>query len=183
MRLFTGLDVPYQMRRNLELLLQLLKPHARLAWSPLDNLHVTTRFIGEWPEDRLPDLKSALASVPPPPPFKIALRGIGWFPNPHHPRVLYVSVQGGEELAQLARATSQALAPLGLEPDPRPFQPHLTLARIREPHPLDALQRTIAQLPNDDFGGWSASAFHLYHSQLRPGGSIYTKLESYPFPA
>lgn len=181
MRLFTGLDVPYQMRRNLELLLQLLRPKARIHWSPLANLHVTTKFIGEWPGERLEELKAALGAVPVPGPLKIAIRGVGWFPNPHHPRVLYVAVQAGPELEALARATEAACAGLGIEAENRPFRPHLTLARIREPHPLLGLKQAIAQLANDDFGGWTADAFHLYQSQLRTGGSVYTKMASYSF--
>jgi RNA 2',3'-cyclic 3'-phosphodiesterase len=183
MRLFTGIDVPYQMRRNLELLLELLKPKARIAWSPLGNLHVTTKFIGEWPDERVDELKHTLRGVPVPAKCKVGIRGLGWFPNPHNPRVLYAAVQTAPELAALAHATAEACAALGLEPERREFQPHLTLARIREPQPLAELKQAIAQLPNDDFGGWTADAFHLYHSQLRPGGSIYTKLESYPFTA
>ena len=183
MRLFTGIDVPYQMRRNLELLLELLKPKARIAWSPLANLHVTTKFVGEWPEERLEELKEALRGVAAPAgKMKIGIRGLGWFPNPHHPRVLYVAVQAGPELAELARATGAACAALGIEAETKEYRPHLTLARIRTEEPLGELKRAIAQLPNDDFGGWTAEAFHLYQSQLRPGGAIYTKLESYSFP-
>ena len=110
MRLFTGIDVPYQMRRNLELLLELLKPKARIAWSPLANLHVTTKFVGEWPEERLGELKEALRGVAAPAgKMKIGIRGLGWFPNPHHPRVLYVAVQAGPELAELARADRKSV--------------------------------------------------------------------------
>lgn len=181
MRLFVGIDVPYQMRRNLELLLELLKPKARISWSPLTNLHVTTKFIGEWPEERIGALKDALRAVAPPAPLKLGIRGLGWFPNPHNPRVFYVAVQAGPELVALAKAADEACAALGIEPETRAYRPHLTLARIREPQPLTELKQAIAQLPNDDFGGWTASAFHLYQSQLRPGGSVYTKLESYPF--
>jgi len=183
MRLFTGLDVPHQMRRNLELLLHLLKPQARISWSALDNLHVTTKFIGEWPDERLEELKAKLAGLNGVAPIRLAIRGLGWFPNPHSPRVLYVAVQADPALEELARATDAACAMLGIKPEEKPFRPHLTLARIREPQPLAELKRTIASLPNDDFGGWTAPAFHLYQSQLRSGGSIYTKLESYPFPA
>jgi RNA 2',3'-cyclic 3'-phosphodiesterase len=184
MRLFTGIDVPYQMRRNLELLLELLKPKARIAWSPLANLHVTTKFVGEWPDARLEELKEALRGVAAPAgKMKIGIRGLGWFPNPHHPRVLYVAVQAGPELAELARATGEACAALGIEVEAKEYRPHLTLARIRTEEPLVELKRAIAQLPSDDFGGWTAEAFHLYQSQLRPGGAIYTKLESYSFPA
>lgn len=182
MRLFTGVDVPYPMRRNLELLLELLRPTARISWSPLANLHVTTKFIGEWPRERLDELKTALAAVARPAPLKLGIRGLGWFPNPHSPRVLYVAVQAGPEWETLARATDAACAALGIAPETKPFRPHLTLARVREPRPLAELKQAIAALPNDDFGGWTAGAFHLYESKLAPGGSIYTKLETYSFP-
>lgn len=183
MRLFTGLDVPYQMRRNLELLVEHLKPHARIQWNTLTNLHVTTKFIGEWPPERLDELTAALAQVPRPAPLKIAIRGLGWFPNPHSPRVFFAAIQSPPELEALARATEDACEALGIAAERRPFQPHLTLARIREPRPLSELTRAIAALPNTGFGAYTAEAFHLYKSELRPGGSIYTKLQTYPFSA
>lgn len=183
MRLFTGLDVPYEMRRNLELLLEHLKPKARISWSPLNNLHVTTKFIGEWPEERLGELREALEAVSRPAPLNIAIRGLGWFPNPHNPRVFFVDVQSGPELAALARETDAACARLGVEAEKREYQPHLTLARIREPQPLFDLKKAVADLPSVDFGAFTAAAFHLYKSELRPGGSVYTKLASFPFPA
>jgi len=53
MRLFTGLDLPADVVHNLEQLLQRLRPTARIHWSLAANLHITTKFIGEWPEERL----------------------------------------------------------------------------------------------------------------------------------
>ena len=79
MRLFVGLDLPYEMRRNLELLLHLVKPLARIQWSPVANLHLTTKFIGDFPEARLEELKYALAAVPRPGALRIAIRGLGGF--------------------------------------------------------------------------------------------------------
>ena len=64
MRLFTGLDLPRDVAANLEELLRRLKPTAKVNWSPPANLHVTTKFIGEWPEGRLGELKAALAGIP-----------------------------------------------------------------------------------------------------------------------
>jgi RNA 2',3'-cyclic 3'-phosphodiesterase len=179
LRLFTGLDVPYEMRRNLELLLQLLKPAADIQWSPLDNLHVTTKFIGDWPEDRLDELKQSLASTPRPGDLNIAIRGLGWFPNPHSPRVFFVGLQAAAGLAALARDTEAACEAVGIPREDREFKPHLTLARIKRPTDLRKLQQTIAALPSIDFGAFTATQFHLYKSELRPGGSVYTKLESY----
>ena len=183
MRLFTGLDVPYEMRRNLELLLEHLKPKARISWSPLNNLHVTTKFIGDWPDDRLDELRLALDAVSRPAAMKIAIRGLGWFPNPHSPRVFFAAIQAPPELAQLARDTDAACARVGVPSERKDFNPHLTLARIREPQPLFDLKKCIADLPSVDFGGYTAEAFHLYRSELQPGGSIYTKLASYKFIA
>jgi 2'-5' RNA ligase len=183
MRLFIGLDVPYEMRRNLELLLQLLRPKAQIQWSPLTNLHITTKFVGEWPEERLGELKEALKAVPKPGELNIAIRGLGWFPNPHSPRVFFASIQAPEALPRLAKQTDEACVRLGIEEEHKPFTPHLTLARIRAAGDLFPLKKAIADLPNADFGAFSAREFYLYQSRLTPSGSLYTKLASYPLIA
>jgi 2'-5' RNA ligase len=183
MRLFAGLDLPYEMRRNLELLLHLLKPKAHISWSPVANLHLTTKFIGDFPDPRLDELKAALAAVPRPGALRIAIRGLEWFPNPRQPRVFAASIQADPALAELALDTNRACEGLGIESETKPFRPHLTLARIRHPEPLDDLQKAIAELPSLDFGAFQAQSFHLYRSQLNPGGSIYTKLATFPLTA
>ena len=180
MRLFAGLDLPYEMRRNLELLLHLLKPLARISWSPVANLHLTTKFIGDFGEERLEKLKSALGGVPRPGALRIAIRGLGWIPGPDRPRLFYAGIEAPPGLAALARDTESACAALGIPREEKPFRPHLTLARIRHPEPLSALQAEIARLPSVDFGAFQAESFHLYRSQLDPRGSIYTKLASFP---
>jgi len=183
MRLFVGLDLPYEMRRNLELLLHLLKPKARIHWSPVANVHITTKFIGEFPEACLDELKAALGAVARPGELRIALQGLGWFPNADRPHVLFAGIQVPAGLATLARDTEAACAQLGIEPENRPFQPHLTLARIRDGEPLFELKKAISELPNTDFGAFSAQNFHVYRSQLQPGGSVYTKLATFPITA
>ncbi|MGO9239264.1 MAG: RNA 2',3'-cyclic phosphodiesterase [Bryobacteraceae bacterium] len=180
MRLFAGLDLPYEMRRNLELLLHLVKPLARIQWSPVANLHLTTKFIGDFPEQRLEELKSALAAAPRPGTLRIAIRGLGWFPDPKRPRIFFAGIEAPPEMAQLARDTEAACAALGIPREDKPFRPHLTLARIRHPEPLTMLQDAIAGLPGTDFGAFQADNFHLYRSQLDARGSIYTKLASFP---
>lgn len=180
MRLFVGLDLPYEVRRNLELLLQLLRPKADLQWSPPANLHITTKFIGEWPEEDLEILREALAGVAVPGEFPVDIQGLGWFPDAVRPRVFWAGIRAGEPLAALARATEDACAALGIERENRPYSPHLTLARIRQPVDLGPLRRAIEGLATDHFGRFTAAQFHLYESKLRPGGSIYTKLASFP---
>jgi len=180
MRLFTGIDLPGEVVRNLEHLLDKLRPAARIKWNPPANLHVTTRFIGEWPEERVPELKAVLAGLHGHPPIPVNVRKLGFFPNPHSPHVFWAGVEASVELADLASETDRALEPLGLAPEGRPFSPHLTLARIKDPVPLQKLRETIAALPSLDFGSFTADRFYLYQSRLGAAGSVYTKLAEFP---
>jgi 2'-5' RNA ligase len=179
MRLFTALDLPAGTVRRLEGLLDRLRPLARIHWSPPANLHITTKFIGEWPEARIDDLKTALAAVEPRGPITIHVRGVGFFPNPHAPRVFWCGMEA-PGLAELAAATDRATAALGVPAETRPFSPHLTLARIKERTDLHPLREAIAAMQPVDFGSFEADRFFLYRSTLRPTGSVYTKLAEFP---
>jgi len=174
MRLFAAIDLPEEVRNNLRSLLGRLKPLAHVNWSPVENLHITTKFIGEWPEPRLDEMKRALAAIPRGGAIEISVRGLGWFPNERRPRVFWAGVEGGESLVSLARATEQAVAALGVPVEDRVYSPHLTLARIREAVPLDALRSAIAKTAAD-FGSFRATDFFLY---LSTGGK-YTRLTAF----
>ena len=79
----------------------------------------------------------------------------------------------------LARDTDQAVATQGIPLEERPYSPHLTLARIREAVPLDALHDTLRTLPSGcgfDFGAFRATRFFLYLS----AGGKYTQLAGFP---
>ena len=114
MRLFTGIDLPDEVREKLERLLMHLRPCAHLKWSPVYNLHVTLKFIGEWPQEKLPQLEAALGTVAARDPIAAEVKGLGWFPNPHYPRVFWAGVQGGDALPALVKDIDAALAPLGI---------------------------------------------------------------------
>jgi 2'-5' RNA ligase len=180
MRLFVAIPLPDDLLSHLERLIQHLRPQAQLSWSRVYNLHVTTRFIGEWPAERLGELQDALGTVPFDAPVPISVRGLGWFPNPHHPRVLFAAVQRAPELLNLANATSAALAPLLPEPEEKAYTPHITLARVRATVPLAGLKQTIAALPSVEFGSFSATQFELFLSEQGPSGPIYTSLAAFP---
>jgi RNA 2',3'-cyclic 3'-phosphodiesterase len=180
MRLFTGLDLPGAVVGNLEELLRRLKPTARIHWSPPSNLHVTTKFIGEWPEERLGELKDALRGLPDRAPIAVRIRGLGFFPNPHSPRIFWCGIEA-PGLDGLAGETDAATAALGIEREKRPYSPHLTLARIKEAGDLQPLRKAVAGLESLEFGDFEAGSFFLYQSTLRPTGSVYTKLAEFPF--
>ncbi|MGD0200636.1 MAG: RNA 2',3'-cyclic phosphodiesterase [Bryobacteraceae bacterium] len=180
MRLFTAIDLPAELLAALGQLIGRLRPTARIKWSTPENIHLTTKFIGEWREERLGELEAALAALPARDPIEIQMRGLGFFPNPHHPRVFWAAVHAPAALAELVRQTEDALARLGIPRESRPFSPHLTLARIKEPAPMRSLQQAIASLPSTDFGSFTVDRFYLYQSRLSPAGSVYTRLSDHP---
>ena len=178
MRLFTGISLTYEVRRNIELLYQSLQSLAAIDWAPASNLHVTTKFIGEWPDERLDELKAVLRGLSEQArrPVPLSIDGFGWFPTPHHPRHLFAAVRA-PELAELAAATDSALAAIGLPVETKPYRPHLTLARIKDPLvDLAPVKQFIAQLPSTDFGRMTATSFKLFESRSR----TYTVLEDFP---
>jgi 2'-5' RNA ligase len=181
MRLFCGIDLPEDVRERLERLLMHLRPAAHLKWVPVYNLHLTLKFIGEWPEAKLPQLEAALRSVAKRPPIPMELRGLGWYPNARNPRVFWAAVQNGDALPALAANIEAALEPLGIAKETRTFTAHLTLARIKEPVPLEMLRNAITQLGSAEFGSFLVDRFYLYRSQPGSAGSIYTKLSEFPF--
>jgi RNA 2',3'-cyclic 3'-phosphodiesterase len=180
MRLFTAIDLPADVRKRLDAYTAALRPAARIKWSPASNLHITTKFIGEWPEQHLDRLIARLKEVPAPGPFDMAITGTGWFPDARRPRVFYAGIQAPPELAALAGATVDACATLGIPHEDRPYSPHLTLARIKEPLSLAPLHEAIARKGPPDFGGFRATAQILFLSELRPGGSVYVPLAEFP---
>jgi len=180
MRLFTGIAIPPDILGSLSLLMDHLRPTAHLKWSPPYNLHLTTKFIGEWPEQKLDQLISELHKVPRQGPIPITVSGLGWFPNPHSPRVLWAAGHAPETLQMLAAAIDRVLQPLGIPAETKKFSPHLTLARIKDVVPLAEIQRAIAALTSVDFGTFTAQSFHLYLSKPGPSGSIYTQLADFP---
>lgn len=162
-------------------LLRELKPAApNLKWLSPESLHLTLKFIGEQPEARLAGIIDALKSVASPGRFQLRLRGLGCFPNERRPRVFWVGIEAPPELARLAASVDEALEPVGIERDKRPFSAHLTLARAREGERVALPGAAWEAHRNDDFGGFAAGEFFLFQSQLSPSGARYRKLQAFP---
>lgn len=174
MRLFTAVDLPVEMLEKLGAFLARLSAFSQLRWSEIEKLHITTKFIGEWPEARLDDVKKALGGVRLSEPVHISVRGIGWYPDERHPHVFWAGVEGGEALTRLAQATEQAVGSLGVPLDTRSYSPHLTLARAKYAVPVNDVKKAAG---DPDFGAFQASSFFLYLS----ANGKYSKLAEFPF--
>jgi RNA 2',3'-cyclic 3'-phosphodiesterase len=173
MRLFTAIDLPAEMVEKLGAFLARLRPLAKLRWTEVENLHITTKFIGEWPEARVNEMKNALRGVENTAAVRISVRGVGWFPDLRRPHVFWAGVDGGEPLSTLAKTTEQAVATLGVPLESRVYSPHLTLARVRYAVPLEALLKSAG---DPDFGAFEAGSFFLYLS----ANGKYSKLAEFP---
>jgi RNA 2',3'-cyclic 3'-phosphodiesterase len=189
MRLFVALDIDDAIRERIRLFaneLRALAPNVR--WVSTESLHITLKFIGEQPEPKVTAIEAALAKVSGPS-TRISFRGCGFFPTAKSPRVFWIGVEAGAELAQLANQIEEALVPLGIEKEKRRFSPHITLARAgggsgapgrqkgdRPNQSFAALQKRLAGIPSPEFGTMTAREFFLYQSQLSSQGSRYTKI-------
>jgi 2'-5' RNA ligase len=181
MRLFTAILLPPETLLRLERLLSALRPEALISWSPLDNLHITTKFIGSWPENRLPELDAALAGLPPSVSFDVHLHDLGWYPDHRSPRVLWAGVESCPALLDLAKDIEARLETLGIAKESRSFSPHLTLARIKQAVPLDRLRERVEELRSADLGTFRAQSFSLFRSDPGSNASVYRSLREYHF--
>ena len=191
MRLFVGLEIDPRIRKHIDTFMQGVRNFAPdVRWVSPESLHITLKFIGWWPEERLAELKRALSTVRGEP-TEIAFTGTGFFPTPRAARVFWIGIEAGRQLADLAAQVEAAVEPLGIAREQRSFAPHLTLARTgsgrpqrgredRENPHFKRLQAKLAAMPTPHFGKMRPREFFLYESKPSPKGAQYTRLERFP---
>lgn len=143
-----------------------------------ENLHVTLKFLGDTPVSAVPAISAAVsAAASGKAGFEAHLLGLGAFPHPGRPSVVWVGLTGAETLIDIAAQLKKPLKQLGFAPEPRPFAPHLTVARVRS-RPPPELQELLAARAAADFGTALIRRVELMRSELRPEGSKYTVLHA-----
>jgi 2'-5' RNA ligase len=169
-RLFLAIDPPERIRDEISALYGAI---AGAQWMGDEQIHLTLRFIGEvdnTTENQIIDVLQKVSI----PPFTLALKGIGVFPLRKEPRILWIGVQENQILMRMQAQIERALASIQIEPDPRKFFPHITIARLSNAH-----QERIGQFisENNLFSTepFEVSEFYLYRSYLGKTGAIYVK--------
>ena len=139
------------------------------------NLHFTLQFLGEISEDLVRKVSSSLKKIEFSS-FNLTLRGVGAFPNPKNPRVVWIGTdkEGGDLLIELSKKVREVLEPLGLVSD-KPFKPHITIFRIKKRK--EDIRRKLEERKDIKFGNQRITSFKLKKSQLTPNGPIYSDLE------
>ncbi len=149
-----------------------------VGWVAPDNLHLTLKFLGPVAPGRIDQVEGALARVARGVrPFLLLIRGLGAFPTPPRPRVIWAgAAAGGEALSALAGQVDDAVAALGFERETRAYSPHVTLGRVRASRRDPALAAAIEGGAAREFGLVHVNKLHLMRSDLSPRGARYTSL-------
>jgi 2'-5' RNA ligase len=149
-----------------------------VRWVNLDNIHLTLKFLGNVDESQVDPIGNALARhVKPFSRFDISARGLGVFPGPRRPRVLWVGLDQ-PQLTELAATIEAALIPLGFPPEQRGFQPHLTIGRFREFNTsAKKLAEELERWKSHPFGVSNVDRVTFFESVLRPDGALHRPLK------
>jgi RNA 2',3'-cyclic 3'-phosphodiesterase len=174
-RLFTGIEIPAATRTRLSLI---RAPLGGAKWVDADNMHITLRFAGDI-DDRTADEFAELLAEIRVEPFLVRIRGVGAFGG-RDPRVLWAGVEPSEPLSALYRANERAARAASLDPDPRDFKPHVTLARMRGAK-HQAVARFLQENGALDTEPFLVTRFVLLSARPGIGGGPYGVEADYPF--
>jgi 2'-5' RNA ligase len=174
MRLFTAVPLPEPARDAVAGLLDRLRGRElQVRWVASEDVHLTLKFFGEVAPERLDVIAEAVRlAAEGAAPIPMRLDDLGAFPDPGHPRVLWVGVEAPPALELLQDRLERACEAIGFPPEGVPFRPHVTLGRVREGQrcPLRSVEQAGGPYERADF---LATELVLYESILARGAPRY----------
>jgi len=187
-RTFIAVELPDVARAALQTHVARLS-HAlpRMRFQPPSSPHLTLAFLGELDDEQLAAAtQAAITAAPTVPPFTLTVAGLGIFGPPYAPRVLWCGVGGDiAALLRLQAVLADRLEAAGFPREPRPFAPHLTLARFKQPLNPAALQRLtgILSTPSTTQTSFVVESLSVMKSELLRPAARYTRLRACPLSA
>ena len=182
LRLFIAINLPEEVKVELARLQQALEDTEEIRWTPVQQIHLTLKFLGEVDSASVNDLKAALqrasAGVKP---FVLEAVGVGAFPNLRRPRVLWAGLEGDLGSLKALQERIQHETTAWGRPDDKPFSAHLTIGRVKEGRTPD-LRAWSARTATMRFGSWQATQIHLMRSVLSPGGATHSEVAVIDLP-
>ena len=185
MRLFIALDIPRGARDQVTALghkrIQFTPCHP--SWVPPENRHLTLVFLGGKSPDEVKPISEAMDRILRDfSPLKLEFKRLDVFPSWRRPKVLWIGVRDRtHQIGELRTSLEEAMHPFGYEPDPKPFRPHLTLARFRSLKGIQAAESVIHSHQGFRFGPFRVGELILFQSVLSPAGASYTVLHRSTF--
>jgi RNA 2',3'-cyclic 3'-phosphodiesterase len=179
-RAFVAVDVPKQIKMELDKLIGELRPLAPdIRWVKAGNLHLTLRFLGDIPKSSISDLTEEIGkNISGFEAFHLTLAGIGGFPNIYKPRVIWLGGgKGQDNLYNLAPRIEKACNDCGFGNADKPFSSHLTIGRVKFPK---GNERLVSYIQNLKFESpiFPVEEVVIFKSDLQPSGPRYTRLEA-----
>ena len=179
MRLFTAVELPTEAVKHLQRLQDALRPIIPgIRWTAPDQLHITLKFLGETPETQVHDLCEALKQVTLEP-AELCVADIICFPPRGPVRILAAGLDGDvESIGRLFTRIEEITTDFGFPRETRPYHPHITLARARNPLHATVRQSLDQQRSNLSLPGptVATSGFTLFESRLSNAGATYVPL-------
>jgi 2'-5' RNA ligase len=159
-------------------------PSRAIRWTRPEQIHLTLHFLGAIETARIPEIESALtAACGGHRRSRVRVAGLGCFPNPRRPRILWAGLAGDlRPVESLQKAVEAGFLAAGFPGEDRPFHPHLTIGRVAELNAAgrEELAAALAGEQARDFGEWEAGKVDLMQSVLSPQGAAYSVLKSIP---
>jgi 2'-5' RNA ligase len=187
LRSFIAVEVPAEIQnviaRSVSSLQKAL-PKPLVRWVAQQNVHLTLKFLGDVSPANLERIAGVLKieayahGV-----FSMSVGGLGAFPTSRRARVIWIGLEAPPSLVALQRGVEAATARLGYTTEERSFSPHLTIGRVGQNVTATDLQKIRAALDATQVGNLGTvvvDAIHIFKSDLRPGGSVYTHLYALP---
>ena len=186
LRTFVAVEIPSEIQQNIHKGTTSIRQEigGLVRWVSPENMHLTLKFFGDVSPSNVEFLVQMLRKeAEQVNGFNLHFAGLGSFPNLKRPRVIYNEIQAPAGLNALQRGIESASRRLGYESEERPFSPHLTLGRVRQnvtAADQQKIRRCIEGTQVDVLGTARVDSVHLYKSELKPSGSVYTRLYSAP---
>lgn len=156
-------------------------PGGAVRWTAPESIHLTLHFLGNIEDSQVETVAGILAgSSAAYRPFSLRLAGLGCFPNPRRPRIVWVGVSGDTApLVDLQQDLGRELQVIGYTPESRPYSPHLTIGRVKDGLPgprLAELGQALQQIEVGQLAVLDVTGISLIKSELKPAGAVYTQL-------
>lgn len=179
MRTFIAIELPERIKKKIEeVQAPLRKTDTFVSWVKPTNIHVTLKFLGEVPEEKINEVFSATGkALEGAKKFTMSLKGMGAFPDFRRPRVIWIGAGSGEkELSYLANRIEEEMEKIGFPKEDRKFSAHFTIGRVKSPKNIEKLMELV-KLSDFQTEEIEVNEVVVMKSQLHPAGAIYTPLK------
>jgi 2'-5' RNA ligase len=179
MRTFIAIELDPAIKKSIAKFIQKWDSGDRnIRWVKPEGMHLTLKFLGEIPEEKIPPIQSVLDRIAKDySRFPLSLKGTGSFPPAARvPRVIWIGIEKSESIQQIQTRVENEFHKIGFPREKRKYHPHLTIGRVKSPHNLQIVLDSLDLCKQTEFGKMSVTKMTLFKSILKPTGAEYSIL-------